>query len=107
MMDRLAPKTAALETPSVEGDAMELFRVVCIMRPDTDRPAPAMMAASTRGTRIFQMMRTLAAVPLPVSASNASVKDILEEPANKHAMPNKITLISIARMTILFRLFFF
>ena len=86
---------------------MELFRVVCIIRPATDRPAPAMMAASTRGTRIFQMIRTLAAEPLPTRASKASPKDILEEPANRQAMPKTITLIIIMVTTAVFLLFFF
>ena len=52
-MERFAPNTAALETPSVEGEAIGLFRSVCMMRPDTERPAPAMIAAKTRGIRMF------------------------------------------------------
>ena len=37
--------------------------LVCMMRPDTDNPAPAMMAANTRGMRMFQIIRTWAALP--------------------------------------------
>ena len=69
MMDRLAPNTAAWDTPSVEGEAMALPSEVCMRRPDTDRPAPAMSAASNRGMRMPQMIR--AAVP-PVRPSRAS-----------------------------------
>ena len=58
MMERFAPNTAALDTPSVEGDAMGLLRSVCMMRPEIESPAPAMIAASTRGIRMFQIMRT-------------------------------------------------
>ena len=58
-MDRFAPKTAALDTPSVEGEALGLFRFVCMISPDTDRPAPAIRAASTLGIRMFQRIRVL------------------------------------------------
>ena len=81
-MERLAPNTAALDTPSVEGEAMELFSVVCIIRPETDSPAPAMTAARTRGIRIFQMIRTAAGSPDFVSALRQSPRDIWDEPMN-------------------------
>jgi hypothetical protein len=84
-----------LETPNVDGEAMELFSVVCIIRPDTDNPAPAIMAARTLGTRIFQIIRTFAAVPFPANASSASVTDILEEPANRQINPRRITQTAI------------
>ena len=71
-MERFAPNTAALETPSVEGEAIGLFRSVCMMRPDTDSPAPAMIAARTRGIRMFQMMRTCAGLPFFTSAEKHS-----------------------------------
>ena len=72
MIDRFAPNTAALETPSVEGEAMALFSVVCMMSPDTESPAPAISAARMRGIRIFHMMRLLAAVLFFASAANPS-----------------------------------
>ena len=103
MMDKLAPNTAALDTPSVEGEAMELFSVVCIMRPATDKPAPAMIAASTRGTRIFQIIRLWASLPPPSNASSASPMVICDEPTNKHATPMTTTAISIAISTTVFR----
>ena len=83
-MERFAPNTAALDTPSVEGEAIGLFRSVCITRPDTDRPAPAMMAASTRGMRIFQMIRTCAILPFFKSAAKQSEIDMCEDPTNRH-----------------------
>ena len=106
-MDRLAPKTAALDTPSVEGEAMELFSVVCITRPDTDSPMPATMAASTLGMRIFQMIRDWAVVPIPRRAFKASEKVILEEPTNRHAMPRANTAAVSARIARRFLLFLF
>jgi hypothetical protein len=39
-----------------------------MIRPDTESPAPAMMAAITRGMRIFQMILLFAAVLLFSSA---------------------------------------
>ena len=105
MMDRFAPKTAALETPRVEGDAMELFRVVCMIRPERPRPAPAMAAASTRGMRIFQMIRTLAAVPVLLSAAQQSAAVILDDPTNRQPTPSTSTAMTIAAMTMVFFLF--
>ena len=107
MMDRFAPNTAALETPSVEGDAIALFSVVCMIRPETDSPAPAMMAASTLGTRIFQMILVWEGVPFPAKAFMASRKLRLDEPTNRHPIPNTTTAMAIVRMITVFRLFFF
>ena len=76
MMERFAPNTAALDTPSVEGEAMELFSVVCMMRPEMDSPAPAISAASTRGMRMFHSMRMFAAVPVLRSAAMQSDADM-------------------------------
>lgn len=105
MMDRFAPNTAALDTPSVEGDAMELFRVVCMIIPETARPAPAMIAASTRGIRMFQMIRTLAGVPVLFSAARQSAIVMWEEPTNMHNIPSAITANTIAVITMVFLLF--
>ena len=84
MMDRLAPNTAALETPNVDGDAMGLFRFVCITRPETESPAPAMTAASTRGMRMFQRMRIWVGLPFFASAAKHSATVMCEEPTNRH-----------------------
>ena len=102
IMERFAPNTAPLETPKVEGDAMALFRVLCIIRPATLRPAPATMAASTRGMRIFQMIRFWAGLPLPIRAFKPSATVILDEPANKQQTASTAT--AIPRLTRVTRL---
>ena len=86
---------------------MELFRVVCITRPDTDRPAPAMMAASTRGMRMRQMIRDSASLPLPINAPKASEMDRLEEPINSPPTPQITTAASMASRTRVFLRFRF
>ena len=86
---------------------MGLFSTVCITRPDTAKPAPAITAASTLGTRIFQRMRTLAAVPVLSRASKQSRKLIREEPANRHPKARTTTVSAIPVITMLFFLFFF
>ena len=104
MMDRLAPNTAALDTPSVDGEAMVLPSVVCMMRPDTDRPAPAMSAASRRGMRIFQMIR--AAVPSirPSRADRHSAALIRDEPTSRQAKAASTTAqASMTTTTVFFR----
>ena len=82
-MDRLAPNTATLETPSTEGDASGLFRLVCMISPETDNPAPAIRAASTLGNRMFHMILLLEAVLLRASAFMHSSKDMWEDPTRK------------------------
>ena len=106
MMERFAPNTAPPDTPKVEGDAMELLRVVCITRPATDRPAPAMIAANTRGIRIFQMIRLWALMPPPSSASSASPKVMLEEPIKRLATAVRKTASTISRVTAVYFLCF-
>ena len=51
-IDRFAPKTDALETPSVCGLAMSLSRLVCMTRPAMERPPPTKRAPSILGRRI-------------------------------------------------------
>ena len=108
MIERLAPKTAAFETPSVDGDAMTLPRQVCIMRPATASPAPATTAAMTRGRRIFWIIILLAYVLLPAIASKQSFTDILDEPTNQHTKNISTVTRSSAEMIIAFlkRIFF-
>jgi len=91
MIDRFAPNTAALDTPSTEGDARELLSEVCMIRPEHDSPAPAIIAASTLGILIFQMIRTALAAPFPVSAENASDKLIFDEPTKMQMIADSKT----------------
>ena len=104
MMDRFAPNTAALDTPSVDGEAMGLFRSVSMMRPATESPAPAMIAASTRGMRMFQMMRTCAALPFFISAATLSAIVMWDEPTNMHTKASTRT--ATASRAIAARFFF-
>ena len=104
IIERFAPNTAALETPSVEGDAMGLLRFVCITRPDAESPAPAITAARTRGMRMFQMMRLLAELPFLTSAAKASPRDMFDEPTNRHTNAITMTAASITATTVFFRL---
>ena len=83
MMERFAPNTAALDTPIVEGEAIAFESVVCMMRPETESAAPAMSAASTRGTRIERRMRTLAAEPFPKRAATPSEKLMRDAPTKR------------------------
>ena len=105
MIDKFAPNTAALETPSVEGEAMALLRVVCIIRPEIDSPAPAITAASTLGRRMFWMIRICAGVPFPNRASAASFNVILEEPTNRQITLINTVAIAVKRITVQFLLF--
>ena len=56
MIDKFAPNTAALLTPNVEGDAIELPNVDCIINPATDNPAPAIIAPIILGILIFHII---------------------------------------------------
>ena len=86
---------------------MELFRVVCMIRPETASPAPAMIAASTRGIRIFQIMRIWEALPVLCSAAMHSLTVILEEPTNRQTMLSTTTARSIVRIIPVFLRFLF
>ena len=91
MIERFAPNTAAFDTPKVDGLAMLLFRFVCIIRPDTERPAPAISAARTLGRRMFQMILLFAAVLRLARARKQSAMDIWDEPTNRHTKAIKMT----------------
>lgn len=53
IMAILAPNTAALLTPKVEGEAITLFDIVCMIKPLNDKAVPANIAANIRGKRTF------------------------------------------------------
>ena len=94
-MERFAPNTAALDTPIVEGEAIAFESVVCMTRPETESAAPAMSAASTRGTRIERRMRTLAAEPFPKRAATPSEKLMRDAPTKRQTS----AIISTASVT--------
>ena len=66
---------------------MELFNAACMIRPETARPAPAMTAASTRDTLIFQMMRLLASVPPSCQSIHCLSKGHMEGANNQASDP--------------------
>ena len=101
-MDRLAPNTAALDTPSVAGEAMGLPSTVCITSPAVDSPAPAIMAASSRGSRMYRMMRTAAVSPRPSSASRHSPTDSPEEPTSSSVTASTSTAAVSPAITAIF-----
>ncbi len=68
MMAILAPKTAALDMPRVEGEAKGFLKLFCITQPATAKPAPAIIAAMTRGRRMFQTTASETALPCPKKA---------------------------------------
>jgi len=84
IIERLAPNTAAFDTPSVDGLAMLLFRFVCIIRPETASPAPAISAARTRGSLMFHIILLFAAVLFLARALTPSATDMREDPTNRH-----------------------
>ena len=105
MIERFAPKTAALDTPKVDGEAIVLLNVVCIISPESESPAPTAMAANTLGIRIFHIILSWAGVPLPNSAFNPCANVILETPTNIHTSDIKST--DNVRMQIIVRDFLF
>ena len=53
IIKRVAPKVAPADIPNIYGSQMGLLTVVCIVLPQSARPAPAMSPIITRGLRIF------------------------------------------------------
>jgi hypothetical protein len=53
IMAILAPNTAALLTPKVEGDAITLLDIVCMITPEIDNAVPASTAAIILGSLMF------------------------------------------------------
>ena len=84
MILKLAPNTAALDTPRVDGEAIELDKVVCIINPDIDNPAPQIKHAKTLGNLIFKIIRLLTSLDKLNNPFIHSIKDIFELPTNKH-----------------------
>ena len=58
-----APNAAALESPSVNGDASGFLRTDCMATPATARPAPAAIAVSACGILMFQITLSIRLVP--------------------------------------------
>ena len=56
MTAKAAPKAAAWEIPRVNGEPKGLRSTDCMTAPERDSPAPATIAASTWGRRMFQTM---------------------------------------------------
>lgn len=68
MIATFAPSTDAFEIPKVAGDAIGLFRHICMISPDIDNPIPHKIAANTRGSLMFCMILMLILSPTPNKA---------------------------------------
>ena len=83
MMAMLAPNTAALDTPKVEGEAMSLPKQVCMISPAKDNPAPEATAASALGSLILCTILMVEVDPFPNKARKDSPIERLELPKVK------------------------
>ena len=101
-MDRFAPKTAALDTPRVDGDAIGLFNTVCMISPEMDSPAPATIAAIILGILMFHMILALEPPLLKSSVSKASCKVMSDDPTNRLINAKKITATITAVTAVIF-----
>ena len=101
-MERFAPKTAAFETPRVEGEAIGFDRVLCIMRPDTESPAPAIRAASILGILIFQIILIAVGSPVPARAERVSEALMSEEPEKSARKAESMTAETRIMIAIIF-----
>ncbi len=79
---------------------MGLLRFVCMIRPETERPAPASTAAITRGILMFQTMRILFSLPFLSRDDTQSFTEMFDEPTKRHtkaiAKTNKKSMRTIA-----------
>ena len=92
-----------MATPSVEGEAIALPSTVCMISPETDSPAPAIIAASTRGMRMLQMMRMSFWLSLILAkASMQSFKDMFDEPIKRQTTDSAATAAARAAITASF-----
>ena len=74
-MAKVAPKVADSLTPNVEGEAIGLRRVLCIIAPEALKPIPTRMADNTLRARMFRMMTLASSLPWPKMAKNSSTHD--------------------------------
>jgi hypothetical protein len=79
---------------------MEFPKLVCITSPETDRPAPAIMAERTLGIRIFQIILVSAGLLFLARAAIDWWNDIWEDPIKTHTKAN-----SNNKMVIQIRIF--
>lgn len=83
MMATFAPRTAAFETPKVDGDALGLSRQVCLIKPERAKEIPQIVPARTLGRRIFCLIRIAVDSPFPKRPKKESLNEREEEPKNK------------------------
>ena len=86
MMAMFAPNTEALVTPNVEGEAITLLLIDCMMTPDMDKAIPTKIAATILGNLIFWTMMILVSSPIPNKPFKPSIKEIWLEPMNMEAI---------------------
>ena len=85
MIDRFAPNTAALDTPSVAGGGHGVVQAGLHDEAGDGQPRPGDDGPpARRGRRMFQMIRRWASLPRPASAWRHWVTVMPDEPTNRH-----------------------
>ena len=84
----------------MDGPASGLWKMVCIIRPLTAKPAPATMAVSTCGSRELRMIlvQISDSLPWPTRMRQMSLTGISTEPMNRLTII--ITTITTTRANI-------
>lgn len=98
--NRLAPNPAADEIPKVKGSAKGLFKIVCIIAPPSPKDKPTILAVSTSGKRISNIIVFWISLRF-----DKSLRAILLSPINKSivaAIINKIVEIIIFLFLFIF-----
>ena len=87
MIEKAAPKAAALEIPNVNGEPNGLRSTACMATPASDSPPPASMAARVWGRRIFTTITLPRPPPPPRRTSITSETGILTAPQATDSRP--------------------
>lgn len=81
------PRLDPVETPSIDGPARGLSKVVCNNSPATDRAAPASVAVQAIGKRVSRIIisHVLRVASLPIKMLSASLNGMFTLPIIRHA----------------------
>ncbi len=86
------PKRHQASVPAVEGETNLLLVSVCMIRPEIDRPVPAMTMASVRGSLLTRPMKRSAGSPVRKPDRLKSSTPIAIEHSDESATASKSTL---------------
>ncbi len=103
-----APKPAAEDMPNVNGDAKGFLVEICVTMPAKAKAAPAIVATTARGNRLFQTIK-LAGLLFETSkgdnnAFQTSFKVIPDEPTDNENIKTEKRRIEAAKRNITRRL---